>query len=90
MRDVTDPSPELAARAGELLHEHTALRESLRTVRHLAQDGNRSDAWRQDVGREFERFAQQLMVHEAREDDLMNEGNLARQAAGEGGAEPPE
>jgi len=79
LRDVTDPAPELAARATELLGEHTALRGALQTIRQLAQNCDRSDAWRQDLGREFERFAQQLMIHEAREDDLMIEGGLAHQ-----------
>jgi hypothetical protein len=79
MRDVAEQSPELAARATELLREHAALRAALRAIRHLAQNSNPSDAWLPDLGRQFENFARQLMVHEAREDDLMNEGSPARE-----------
>jgi hypothetical protein len=66
-------TPAMAARAEALLREHAELLEQLHTIRQLAESPNPSDAWLEDLGRAFEAFSRQLMVHEAREDDLLRE-----------------
>lgn len=60
-------APQMAETAIELQSQHDPLLESLEGLRALVRSGVESDAWWARVGKELDRFANELLQHEAGE-----------------------
>jgi hypothetical protein len=68
-------SPSFAEAMMRLRRQHVWLLEQLREVRSLIENRDCMDreSWRRELGERFERFARRLLMHEAEEDDLLQE-----------------
>jgi iron-sulfur cluster repair protein YtfE (RIC family) len=70
---ITEQSPRLSDRAEEVQQEHATLLTEFQTLRALAERGGGDAAWWSQLNSEFHRLCKQLMHHEHREEDLLQE-----------------
>ena len=71
--EITEQSPRLSERADEVQGEHAALLEECQTLKDLAAKREANDAWWDQLNSGFHRLSKQLMHHEHREEDLLQE-----------------
>lgn len=70
---ITEQSPRLSDRAEKVRDEHATLLSDFQTLRALAAQGETDDAWWSRLDSEFHRISKELMHHEHREEDLLQE-----------------
>lgn len=70
---ITEQTPRLSERADEVQKEHATLLSEFQSLRTLADQGEADEAWWSKLDTEFHRLSKQLMHHEHREQDLLQE-----------------
>jgi hemerythrin len=70
---ISRQAPRLSDRSLEVRDQHVGLLERIREIRQLAREGNGSDEWWQRLGKEFHDFATELMHHETKESELLQD-----------------
>lgn len=74
LNEAIEQAPHLAARAEALHGQHATLRAEVRDFRTLAaRPGEPSEDWWQELETRFDSFTGNLLIHEAHEDDLVQE-----------------
>jgi hemerythrin len=75
LREAIDQAPRLSERAEQLHDQHRTLWEELQGLRTLVEhrEAEASDQWWDQLRGAVEAFARNLLTHEAREDDLVQE-----------------
>ena len=70
---ITDQTPRLSDRADDVRHEHAGLLDDFKKLRDLAVEGAADDAWWGQLNSSFQTISKELMHHERREEDLLQE-----------------
>ena len=73
LSEAIEQAPRLSERADQLHDQHRVLWEELQGLRTLTEQRENSDPWWQQLHAALETFARDLLTHEAREDDLVQE-----------------
>ena len=73
LSEVVEEAPRLSTRADKLHDQHRTLWEELENLRNLAEQREGSDQWWEQLHTDLEKFARNLLTHEAHEDDLVQE-----------------
>ena len=70
---ITELAPRLSDRVDTLRNEHSEFRSTMRDLNDLASRGEGSVEWLGQIEEKFHEFSKQLMHHETKENDLLQE-----------------
>jgi iron-sulfur cluster repair protein YtfE (RIC family) len=70
---ITDQAPRLQHRAGEVRDQHADLSERISQLCVQASTGSGDESWWQEMERQFHDFSKELMHHEGRENELLQD-----------------
>lgn len=76
LHEVIDRAPQLEDQAKELHQQHEGLLKEVRALCDFALASETSELTRDELATRFNRFAQNLLVHEAHEDDLVHTSQI--------------
>lgn len=70
---ISEQTPRLSERADEVRHEHADLLDDFQALKHLADAKTADAAWWDQLNSRFQSISKELMHHERREEDLLQE-----------------
>lgn len=70
---ITEQAPRLSERADSVSHEHETLLNNFQALRNGAAEGPSDDAWWERLNSGFQQLSKELMHHEHREEELLQE-----------------
>ncbi len=71
--EVSEQAPRLTERSDEIRAEHAGLRTAIRKLKETAQDGDDSADWWSQMDKSFHQFSKDLMHHESKENELLQD-----------------
>lgn len=74
--EITEVAPRLSSRAEAVSHEHAGLLTIMEAFDAKVRDTQDSSAWWNETSQEFHRLIKELMHHERREQELLQEAYL--------------
>ena len=81
--EITEVAPRLSSRAEATSHEHVDLLTVMQAFDAKVRNTQGSASWWDEIGQEFHRLAKELMHHERREQELLQEAYLDDIGAGD-------